>query len=111
MRRKTHGRISNGQDLLPIATAAASLRGIVTSRTPSSPIKAALITARRRKGTSRRGYCRAQFESAWERYCAEGVTARARYPAPTVGLPPWYRFATNGLLLRYIAGGGERYTN
>jgi len=28
------------------------------------------------------------------------------YPAPTVGLPPWYRFATNGLLLRYIAGGG-----
>ena len=52
-----------------------------------------------------------QFESAWARYCAEGVTARARYPAPTVGLPPWYRFATNGLLLRYIAGGGGRYTN
>ena len=43
-----------------------------------------------------------------ERYCAEGVTARARYPAPTVGLPPSYRFAVNGLLLRYIAGGGER---
>ena len=39
------------------------------------------------------------------------LAARARYPAPAVGLPPWYRFATNGLLLRYIAGGGERYTN
>ena len=38
-----------------------------------------------------------------------GAAARARYPAPTVGLPPWYRFATNGLLLRYIAGGGVRY--
>ena len=30
--------------------------------------------AKRRKGTSRRGYYRAQFESAWARYCAEGVT-------------------------------------
>ena len=39
------------------------------------------------------------------------LAARARYPAPAVGLPPWYRFATNGLLLRYIAGGGGRYTN
>ena len=28
----------------------------------------------RRKGTSRRGYYRAQFETAWARYCAEGVT-------------------------------------
>ena len=27
------------------------------------------------RGTSRRGYYRAQFESAWARYCAEGVTA------------------------------------
>ena len=34
-----------------------------------------------------------------------------RYPAPAVGLPPSYRFATDGLLLRYIAGGGERYTS
>jgi hypothetical protein len=34
-----------------------------------------------------------------------------RYPAPAVGLPPWYRFATDRLLLRYIAGGGGRYTN
>jgi len=34
------------------------------------------ITVKRRKGTSRRGYYRAQlFESAWARYCAEGVTA------------------------------------
>ena len=57
-------RISNGQDLLPISTA------IVTSRTPSSPIRAAPITAKRR-----RGYYRAQFESTWVRYCAEGVTA------------------------------------
>ena len=59
--RKGHGRsrISNGQDLLPISTA------VVTSRTPSSPIRAAPIAARRRKGTSRRGYYRAQFESAW----------------------------------------------
>ena len=47
---------------------------VVTSRTPSSPIRAAPITAKRRKGTSRRGYYRAQFESAWARYCAEGVT-------------------------------------
>jgi hypothetical protein len=31
-----------------------------------------------------------------------------RYPAPAVGLPPWYRFAINGLLLRYIAGGDVR---
>jgi hypothetical protein len=23
----------------------------------------------------------------------------------------WYRFAINGLLLHYIAGGGGRYTN
>ena len=23
----------------------------------------------------------------------------------------WYRLAINGLLLRYIAGGGERYTH
>jgi hypothetical protein len=67
---ETHGRsrISNGQDLLPISTA------VVTSRTLSSPIRAAPITARRRKGTSGRGYYRAQFESAWVRYCAEGVT-------------------------------------
>ena len=36
---------------------------------------------------------------------------RARCPAPAVGIPPWYRFATNGLLLCYIAGGGGRYTN
>ena len=28
------------------------------------------------------------------------------YPSPTVGFPPWYRFATNALLLRYSAGGG-----
>ena len=63
------------QDLPPIATAAASLRGaIVTSRTPSSPIRAAPITAKRRKGTSRRGYYRAQFENGWARYCAAGVT-------------------------------------
>ena len=77
LRAETHGRsrISSGQDLPPIATAAASLRGaVVTSRTPSSPIRAAPITAKRRKGTSRRGYYRAQFESAWARYCAAGVT-------------------------------------
>ena len=43
----------NGQDLLPTSTA------VVTSRTPSSPIRA--ITAKRRKGSSRRGYYRAQF--------------------------------------------------
>ena len=55
--------------LLPISTA------VVTSRTPSSPIRAAPITAKRRKGTSRRGYYRAQFEGARTRYCAEGVTA------------------------------------
>ena len=29
---------------------------VVTSRTPSSPIRAAPITAKRRKGSSRRGY-------------------------------------------------------
>jgi len=57
----------DGQDLLPISTA------VVTSRTPSSPIRAAPITAKRRKGTSRRGYYRAQFESAGARYC--GVAA------------------------------------
>ena len=39
------------------------------------------------------------------------LAASARYPAPTVDLPPRYRFATNGHLLRYIAGGGGRYTN
>jgi len=42
--------------------------------TPSSPIRAAPITAKRRKGTSRRGYYHAQFESAGARHCAEGVT-------------------------------------
>ena len=31
--------------------------------------------------------------------------------APAVELPPWYGFATNALLLLYIARGGERYTN
>ena len=36
--------------------------------------QSAPITAKRRKGSSRRGYYRAQFESAWARYCAEGVT-------------------------------------
>ena len=46
----------------------------MTSRTPSSPLRAAPITAKRRKGTRRRGSYRAQFESAWARYCAEGVT-------------------------------------
>ena len=50
-------------------------RTIVTSRAPSSPIRAASITAKRHKGSSRRGYYRAQFESAWACYCAEGVTA------------------------------------
>ena len=30
-------------------------------------IRAASITAKRRKGSSRRGYYRAQFESAWAR--------------------------------------------
>ena len=54
------------QDLLPISTA------VVTSRTPSSPIRAA---PKRRDGSSRRGYYRAQFKSAWARHCAEGVTA------------------------------------
>jgi hypothetical protein len=64
MGRKTHGRsrISNGQDLLPISTA------VVTSRTPSSPIRAAPITAKRRKGTSRRGYYRASahYGEVWD---------------------------------------------
>jgi len=57
MSRKTHGRsrISNAQEL-PISTAG------VTSRTPSSPIRAAPISAKRRKGSSRRGYYRALFE-------------------------------------------------
>ena len=36
--------------------------------------RAAPIRAKRGKGTSRRGYYRAQFESAWARYCAAGVT-------------------------------------
>ena len=94
----------------------------MTSRTPSSPIRAEPITAKRRDGSSRPGHYRAQFESAWARYCAEGagcdavtawravrrhsprretasedsrLAARARYPAPAVGLPPWYRFAIN----------------
>jgi hypothetical protein len=30
--------------------------------------------AKRRKGTSKRGYYRSQFEQAWARYCAEDVT-------------------------------------
>ena len=33
------------------------------------------ITAKRREGSSRRGHYRAQFESAWARCCAKGVTA------------------------------------
>ena len=37
------------------------------------------------------------------------LAARARYPAPAAGLSTWYRCATNGLLLCYIAGGDERY--
>jgi len=36
------------------------------------------------------------------------LAARARYPAPAVGLPPSYRFATKALLLRYITGGDVR---
>jgi hypothetical protein len=39
------------------------------------------------------------------------VTDGRRYPAPAVGLPPWYEFATKALLLRYIGGDGGRYTN
>jgi len=38
------------------------------------------------------------------------ATTSAQYPAPAVGLPPWYRFAINGLVLRYIAGGDGRAT-
>jgi Protein of unknown function (DUF3631) len=36
--------------------------------------------AKRRKGTSRKGYWRSQFESAWEKYCAPaaGTTAQTR---------------------------------
>ena len=48
---------------------------------------------------------------ARERVEDRRLVARARYPAPAVGLPPWYRFATNGLLLRYTAGAGGRYTD
>ena len=55
--------------------------------------------------------CRGGGTKARDRVEDRRLAARARYPAPAVGLPPWYRFATNGLLLRYIAGGGERYTN
>ena len=66
--------------------------------------------AKSRKGSSRRGYYRAQFESAWARYCAEGVTASQpsnvayiRQPlsrrALDIRLRPWvfpasYRIAT-----------------
>ena len=41
-------------------------QAVVTSRTPSSPIRVAPIHGERRKGTSRRGYYRAQFESVPE---------------------------------------------
>ena len=83
--QKAHGRsrISNGRDIDGRSVVA---RTIVTSRTPSSPMARDRVEDRR-------------------------LAATARYPAPAVGLPPWYRFATNGLLLRYIGGGGERYTN
>jgi len=46
------------------------------------------------------------FANAGRRYRQQVLAIR--YPAPTVGLPPWYRFAINGLLLRYIAGGDVR---
>ena len=55
--------------------------------------------------------CRGGGTKARERVEDRRLAARARYPPPAVGLPPWYRFATKALLLRYIAGGGERYTN
>ena len=73
------------------------------------------MTAGKRQGVTRQQFlafeqCRGGGTKARDRVEDRRLAARARYPAPAVGLPPWYRFATNGLLLRYIAGGGERYT-
>ena len=47
---------------------------VMNMKPHASPIRLAPITAKRHTGSSRRGYYRAQFESAWARYCAEGVT-------------------------------------
>ena len=52
--------------------------------------------------------CRGGGTKVRDRVEDRRLAARARYPAPAVGLSPSYRFATNGLLLRYIAGGGGR---
>ena len=74
---------------------------VATSAAAFAPLR------RDRRRSDRRG---------WRSPCHGGRRYRQqvlaiRYPAPTVSLPPWYRFAINGLLLRYIAGGGARYTN
>ena len=61
----------------------------------------ALAPLRRdRRRSDRRGW-RSRCHD--DRRCRQQVLV-VRYPAPAVGLPPWYRFATKGLLLRYIAG-------
>ena len=45
--------------------------------------------------------CRGRGTKARDRVEDRRLAERAQYPAPAVGLPPWYRVATNGLLLRY----------
>ena len=70
------------------------------------------MTAGRRQGVTRQQFLAFAHASRSRNQGARprrrlGLRARARYSAPAVGLPPSYRFATGGLLLRYIAGGGE----
>jgi len=64
-------------------------------------------------GVTRQQFLAFAHVSRWRNQARDRVedrrlAARARYPPPAVGLPPWYRFAINGLLLRYIAGGDVR---
>ena len=64
------------------------------------------MTAGKRQGVTRQQFLAFAHVSrsrnqARDRVEDRRLAGRARYPAPAVGLPPWYRFATNGLLLRY----------
>ena len=74
----------------------------------SSHVGGALAPLRRdRRRSDRRGWRSRCHDSSALRCCGRRYRRQVlaiRYPAPTVGLPPSYRFATR----RYIAGGDVR---
>ena len=72
------------------------------------------MTAGKRQGVTRQQFLAFAHVSRWRNQGARPRRRSSACGARSIsgsgrGLPPWYRFATNGLLLRYIAGGDGRW--